>query len=179
MNRRQFVAKGLAGIGVVGVGSSAFASNGSDAQMTATASPEQVITVGAEGATSGSVSPSSVHAEGFAALLTPVAVGSVLDGARVATIDVDEWGRGTAEIVIEGGASYHIDVCTKDESLGHEPVASTQRFDLFVRNGGDGSVATSSNVDGAIAALAGAIRANEAEATVALLSKSEYWARGC
>lgn len=173
MNRRQFVAKGLAGIGAVGVGSTALAGNGSQAQVAATTPAAQPAAAGS------GVTASSIHGESFAALLAPVIVGTTLGNAEVATIDVDEWGRGNAEVVVEGGASFHIDVCSRDGSLGHDPVASTERFDLFVRNGGDGSLATSMDVDNAVSALAGAIRANEAVAEVALLSKSEYWARGC
>lgn len=178
MNRRQFVASGLAGIGIVAANAS-HASNGGRAQDAAAAAgtPDHNTTVaGSDEAPA--IQPSGLHAASFTAMLAPVVVGSTLEGARVASIDVDEWGRGTAEVVVEDD-SYHIDVCVKDASLGHEPVASTERFDLFVRNGGDGSVATPMNVGGAVAALAGAIRANEANAEVALVSKSEYWARGC
>jgi hypothetical protein len=188
IDRREFVASGLVGLGVASVGNVAHAGNGASAARAAntatltetfapTTTPES-LTANQQAAAE-SVEPVDPRNAGFAELLAPVAAGASLANATVVRVEVDSWGRGTAELRTEQGGLFNVDVCTKDASLNHTAVATTTRYDLFVRNGGDGSRATEEQVAHSVAALADAIRQNETSAPVVVLTKSEYWARGC
>lgn len=186
IDRREFVASGLAGLGIASVGGVAHAGNGAQASITATVGAETAASSGsnvpvphqetAPGVVAEIVNPRSAE---FAQLLAPVATGATLAGSTVVRVEVDGWGRGTAELRTEDGAMFNVDVCSADPSLDHTAVATTDRYELFVRNGGDGTRATEQEVAHAVGALAEAIRVNEASAPVAVLTKSEYWARGC
>ena len=186
IDRREFVAGSLAGLGIASVGGVAHAGNGARASVAAAGSSPEALapTVGpqaaraevAAGENTEAIDPRSAE---FGELLTPIAVGTSVAGTTVMRVEIDGWGRGTAELRTKKGASFHVDVCTTDATLDHTAVAETERYELFVRNGGDGELATEQEVAHAIGALADAIRLNEASAPVAVLTKSEYWARGC
>lgn len=163
---------------MAGIGGVAHASNGAQATALAEVSASSDATsCGAAAPAGGEVVDPRVAQ--FASLLAPVGAGTIVAGATVSRVNFDDWGRGTAELTTADGASVQVDVCAKDDALAHEAVAATERYQLFLRNGADGATATEEEVAQAISTLADAIRANEAAAPVAVLTKSEYWARGC
>ena len=182
IDRREFVAGGIAGLGIAGFGGAAHAGNGAEAAVAA-ATPEAAVEA-ANSTSAGSVASTEPVAPDprlaqFASLLAPVGAGTVVGVATVSKIDFDDWGRGTADLELTDGSTMQVDVCAKDDSLSHEAVASTERYQLFLRNGADGRRATDEEIALVVGGLADAIRDNEASTPVAVLTKSEYWARGC
>lgn len=199
MKRREFVAAGLAGLGAVSVGSSALASTsegsasfGSSAAGAASASSwdgqvrvrgAQPVTVTPEPDASGrtpmhvtedmAARRAELAAE-LTVLVAPLRGGSPLDAAVLREVYVDEWGTGVALVESENGRLFRLDICRRDGEVA-EPLARTSNYEVYVRNGADGSLPSDREVVLAARALAGVIGANEQHSDVALVSKQRYW----
>ncbi len=103
------------------------------------------------------VAPSST-----AELLRPLGPGSKL--GRWTLEELRDVSDGAAALVLRdrAGALFQLDVCARDTTAGAERgPASTEHFEVFLANTGDGSTATHEDHGLAAMALAEVIRGNE------------------
>ena len=95
-------------------------------------------------------------------LLSPLAAGSQLLAWEVIAIEPLELGAVRVELRGGEGVAFRIEVLARDASpLALKPPAETERFALYVSNGGDGRMATVEQQGLAAMALAQIVAANE------------------
>jgi hypothetical protein len=100
------------------------------------------------------------------ALVRPLVPGSRFGSWTLDHLVMDE--RGPSYVVSDAhGAKFQVDVCLRDEDVSApRGPATTERFDLFVANQGDGTTSTVEAHGLGAMALADIIRANEAHVDV-------------
>ncbi len=125
----------------------------------------------------------SRHCPELAALLAPLSVGSPVGDFRVYAIERARTGAGLVVLVHGSGpqmgprgprASLRVDVCARDADT--PGIAGTERYDLFLQNGGRGDLPTDEASGLAVMQLADVIRSNEkGRAGLALPTKRQTW----
>lgn len=179
MNRREFTAAGLAGMGLAALGGSVASAAGLSESAAGSATEDFRGTVGATSdPASWQIHDASAPSEAdlaraardarFVALLG-VTVGSSVAGATVSGVRIDDFGVGVVELGSEGVV---LNVFRGESGSG--AVASSAGYDVFVRNGGDGAVPTSGVSAVAAAQLASTIAAREGAVSVELVSAREF-----
>lgn len=97
------------------------------------------------------------------ALLSPLAQGSRLLGWTVVAIEPQTLGTVRVQLKGEDNIAFAIEILARDSSpLAARPPAETQRFALFVSNGGNGRLPTAEEQGLAAMALAQIVQRNEA-----------------
>jgi hypothetical protein len=111
-------------------------------------------------------------------LTHPVAVGSIVVGARVTKSAVDARKVAVLTLIDDNNAPFFIELFRREaDAEGRAPVATTRHYSLFLRNGGKGALPTVENQGLAVMAVADAVRKNETDApSLQLITKSEFWA---
>jgi hypothetical protein len=192
MNRREFTAAGLTGLGVVALSGAAAQAGvplstlaGSNASVGAAgvgaSSTASAAAVGSAGAWEilDATAPSAAdlaraaRSEVFAGLLSPLAVGSSLAGFAVQGARIDDYGVGVVTLS-SGAGEFVLNVFRRSEGVA--VVASTSSYAVVVRNGGTGDVPTPESQASAALALAEVIASNEGSAaSPELVSVSAFW----
>jgi hypothetical protein len=101
-------------------------------------------------------------------LLAPLAVGAHLLGWEVVAIDPVAMGTMRVQLRGENGVAFSVEVLARDTSpLAQKPPAATERFAIYVNNGGDGRMPTVEEQGLAAMALAQVVAQNEAQVSAA------------
>lgn len=110
-------------------------------------------------------SPARPPTRGIAQLLAPLVPGSTLGRWRVEALIEPIGGAASVVLADRREQRFQLDVCARDPSpLASRGPASTEHFELFLANQGDGATGTHEDHGLAAMALAELIRANEAHA---------------
>jgi hypothetical protein len=112
-------------------------------------------------------------------LIAPLAAGSALGSWRIERVVPLQDGALSVILVGREGPSFQLDVCALDPAPdAMRGPARTERFEVFVANGGDGATGTHEDHGLCAMALAEVVRANEARVSRAgFLSLRERLAR--
>lgn len=111
----------------------------------------------------------------LAQLLLPLEKGSFIGGAAVVGMAGVRLGAASVTLKTRGGWTFQVDICQKGAGRNaFPPVASTDQYDLFVANNGQGIKPTDAQLGRMVRALAKVIRANEPKTpSLAVLSLRE------
>jgi len=111
----------------------------------------------------------------LAQLLLPLEKGSRVGGAAVVDMAGVRLGAASVTLKTRGGWTLQVDICQKVAGWeAYSPVASTDRYDLFVANNGQGTKPTNAKLGRIVRALAKIVRANEPKTSpLAVLSLRE------
>jgi hypothetical protein len=102
------------------------------------------------------------------ALVAPLVAGSVLGSWRVVRSFSLRAGAVSLELKDASDRPFYLDICKRDRRpSAPKPPASTDLYDIFVANEGDGSATTVEDHGLAAMAVAEVVRANEHSVTVA------------
>jgi len=187
VNRRQFAVTGA--VGAMGVAASiwgcatqnstakratASSAGGAEAQAAgeeATLSPEEIALQAEQAKKAQLVSD-------LAALIAPYKVGSKVVETTLLSVTVDAHKRGVITLKDQNGNEHIVDICRRtNKAKLRGPVARTNDYLLYLRNGAKGSRPTNESVGLAIMALGDVVQTNEKDsAPLNLISKEEQWA---
>ncbi len=177
LSRRNFIRMGATGLGVAATLPLAASVAGAGA--------------GQAPAGSSSANPGEIDAEQAAveqrkaslesaltSLVSPLAAGSSVASATVESIAVDAWDRGVISVQDGRGRAWAVEVCRRaGDDANVRPVAVTEHYSLFIRNGANGSTPTEQQIGRVVAVLRDRIRANEgSQASVELPTRKQLWA---
>lgn len=110
-------------------------------------------------------SPARLQRRGIAQLLAPLVPGAALGRWQVEASIEPVGGAASVVLADQRGQRFQLDICARDPSpLASRGPASTEHFEIFLANQGDGATGTHEDHGLATMALAELIRANEAHA---------------
>lgn len=188
VNRRQFAIAGA--VGVVGVGASILGcatqkATGKSAKASTGTSTTQ-SDAAAEVATLSSEELAQQKAQEQKAkliadlhsLMSPFKIDSKVVDTTLINIGIDQQKRGVITLKDKKGAEHIVDICRRTKKVKlRGPVARTNNYLLYLRNGAKGSKPTNESVGLAIMALGDVIQTNEKNSIpLDLISKEEQWA---
>ena len=149
MRRRSFVLAGLSGIGAVGVGGVSVGATPTPAS--GDLAVDSIVPV----------RPRSEVTADLERLVYPAMPGALVSGSQVVDIFADESG-------------FRADIYRRGV-MPASSFAATERYELNVRNDGDGRIRTSREIESAMLALTAAVRENEsALPRLELVTRSEF-----
>jgi hypothetical protein len=114
----------------------------------------------------------------LAQLVAPIAVGTQLGSARVASLGVDRRRLGIVSLTDEHGRRWDVELARRTgDDVALNPLAVSKRYSVYFRNGGSGTTPTDESLGRAVLAVASCVKRNEdAAPSLALASRSEVWA---
>jgi len=188
VSRRQFAIAGA--VGVVGVGASILGcatqkSTGKSAKASAGVSTTQsdgaaeVVTLSPqELAQQKAQEQKAKLIADLSSLISPFKVDSKVVDTTLVSITIDAHKRGVITLKDKKGAEHIVDICRRtNKAKLRGPVARTNDYLLYLRNGAKGSKPTNESVGLAIMALGDVIQTNEKNSIpLNLISKEEQWA---
>lgn len=110
-------------------------------------------------------------------LVAPLAAGSTVGGLVIDMIEVNARGLGVVKITDARGRNWSAEICRRSaDDANVRPLALTDRYALFLRNGGSGSDRTDEEIGVAVLALRDYVGRNEGSiGALALPSRKELW----
>ena len=190
VSRRQFAIAGAVGVVGVGVsilgcatqkstGKSAEASAGASTTQSdaATQAAEVVTLTPAELAQQKAQEQTEKLIADLSSLVSPFKVDSKVVDTTLINITIDAHKRGVLTLKDNKGAEHIVDICRRtNKAKLRGPVARTNDYVLYLRNGAKGSRPTNESVGLAIMALGDVIQTNEKNSIpLNLISKEEQW----
>ncbi len=162
MRRRSFVLAGLSGIGAVGVGGVSVGATPTPAS--GDLAVDSIVPV----------RPRSEVTADLERLVYPAMPGALVSGSQVVDIFADEFGCGVVLFRAPDGSGFRADIYRRGV-MPASSFATTERYELNVRNDGDGRIRTSREIESAMLALTAAVRENEsALPRLELVTRSEF-----
>ena len=178
VNRRQFAVTGA--VGAMGVAASIWGcatQNSAAKNATAASAGGAEAQAPGEEATEKAAKKAQLVSD-LAALIAPYKVGSKVVETTLVSVTVDAHKRGVITLKDQSGNEHIVDICRRtNKAKLRGPVARTNDYLLYLRNGAKGSKPTNESVGLAIMALGDVVQTNEKDsAPLNLISKEEQWA---
>ena len=113
-------------------------------------------------------------------LLAPFASGSAIGSCQVASMTGAEEGVIGVRLERRDGEDFDVYICRRDDSPGAPaPIASTEYYDFFLPNGGQGNTPTDEENGRVVLGIALLAERNEkSQAPMPLRTLRQYWRRG-
>ena len=178
VNRRQFAVTGA--VGAMGIAASIWGcatQNSTAKKATASSAGGTEAQAAGEEATEKAAKKAQLVSD-LAALIAPYKVGSKVVETTLLSVTVDAHKRGVITLKDQNGNEHVVDICRRtNKAKLRGPVARTNDYLLYLRNGAKGSKPTNESVGLAIMALGDVVQTNEKDSSpLNLISKEEQWA---